>query len=199
MLKGLNAHISLADEIAAFTLPSPANETYFKPIRLLIGDHGIAYARDRAGNVLYEVLYRELLDFQEGAGGYAMTDYVTHTPIMWPHAKGDPEYVLPISLRNMRYSLVKIAGFPVADSIAAQTIGLTGPETPPRWMRSRQIVSDQSSVIGYRAAMVLAYLKPGKGNAVLKAVNLSTTIPPWGGVYEFDRLHDTLSGDHIQL
>jgi hypothetical protein len=191
LLKGVPASANIANLITTYA--SPSNNTYFKPIKMLLGEHHSAKALDDNGTEIYDVIYRHLYDFQEGAGGFSEGSVVVPQPIIYSHSVGI-EYVLPISIRNFRCGLVDMANFSVPDSLKARTIGPNGPEEMPRWMTS---IQDNGAVPGFVAALPIAFVLPGTGAGVAAALNGSVIPPKNGLVYGFNRLY--LGPGFVQL
>lgn len=161
-------------------------------VELILGPHRTAVARNALGEIIYEVIYRELYDRQEGAGGFSST---ASTPVeqrvVWAQSnQGDPRYVYPPSLRNVRLDLVRDVGFAVQDETRRYKIGPTGPEALPLWMRSQQ-TDAITSVSGFVAALPIAYLKPGKSAPALKALMKNADLPPSGKLLKFKHYYLT--------
>lgn len=149
---------------------------------LYLSELKTAVARDNKGNILYEVLYREVVDplnriysrrgknkIDVHAGGFNAGDSLTRSPVPYPQAAStynvtNTKFIYPSSLSNMR-----------KDLMAADTggIGLNGAEGLPLWMNSQQKLGDPKSVLGFVPAIELAYLIPGSAQAVLRHIRLA--------------------------
>lgn len=163
---------------------------YHGTLRLVIGSHRRAVARNASGIVLYEVIYRVLYDPQARAGGFQLNrDVPVEEKVLYPQDL-DPHYVYPVSLRNIRYDLARDIGFPVRDPALVSTLGPNGGEAMPLWMKSEQVLGDPSSIIGFIPCVVLAFVKPGLGGAALQAIsrNIASVVPN-GRVYYFDKYY----------
>lgn len=133
-----------------------------------IGEPKISRAYDQNRNVIYEVLYYELNDFQENNNGSVSKSIdltnkiIRNTQISNNEISVDntlenidgygSRVVYPNSFKNMRDQL-------------KLDIGLeNNREILPKWMSNRQA---DGSIIGWKPILVLAYLKPGSGDRVL--------------------------------
>lgn len=123
---------------------------YWKNITL--GEIRTAQALDADGNVLYEVVYSEIIDDLVNNEGQSVSKEVR-----LPYAAqvdGEPvDVVYPNSLINMRDQVVDTVG------------QIAPPLTPalPTWMTSKQA---DGTVLGFTPAWVIAYVKPGQGGRV---------------------------------
>ena len=191
LIKGLDGNGDLEDALRGDG--SPAGRVaadYHKPFRLLLGAHRFGLARDSRGQIIYEVLVRELYDPMGRAGGFAAGEIVNEQKIAYPQ---DRELaVFPTSVNNIRLDLIDDLGFAVSDPLARRTRGQNGPELAPLWMRSPQVADDPSSVVGFYLGIVIAYLKPGSIEAVTRALLAnSDRIAGPGRVYHFDKIYTT--------
>ena len=116
---------------------------YWKNV--VLGDIKLAQALDSQGNVLYEVVYSEIVDNLVNAQGASVSKQVT-----LPYPADNQTVVYPNSLINMR------------DQVIDQ-IGQVSPALPA-WMISKQA---NGRVLGFVPAWVIAYIKPGYGGQVL--------------------------------
>jgi hypothetical protein len=124
---------------------------YWKDITL--GPIKTAQAVDSAGNVLYEVVYSEVIDNLVNNLGESVSKAVT---LPYPINEADSteiSVVYPNSLINMRNQVVATVG------------QISAPLTPvlPLWMTSKQA---DGRVLGFTPAWVIAYLKPGQSGRV---------------------------------
>jgi hypothetical protein len=130
---------------------------YWKNI--VLGEIKTAQARDANGDVLYEVVYSEIIDDLVNNAGESVGKQVT---LPYPVTLDDDTQVstvYPNSLINMRDQVVDTVG------------QIAPPLTPalPLWMTSKQ---EDGSVLGFTPAWVIAYVKPGEGGRV--AYNIRT-------------------------
>lgn len=155
---------------------------FYQKTNLYLGEIKSAVVRDGQGIVLYEVLYREIIDpltriyerrgndvVKIWAGGFNAGDSLIRDPV--PYAQKDSIYnkkdlrtLYPSSIVNMRKDLM------AKDSGG---IGLSGKEGMPLWMTSQQILGDDTSILGYVPAIEIAYIKAGQSNAVIRNLNIA--------------------------
>lgn len=125
---------------------------------LTLGEIKVAQAIDIYGNVVYDVVYSEIVDTGVNSAGESPPQSV---PVPYPFIdiiNGDSTEiteVYPNSLIEMR------------DQMVAQ-IG-QHPEILPMWMRSKQT---DGRVLGFTKCWVIAYANPGKGRQL--AYNIRT-------------------------
>ena len=121
---------------------------------LVLGEIKTARALDDAGNVIYEVVYSEVIDDLVNNQGTSVGKEVT-----LPYsivANGETiEVVYPNSLQDMRDQVVDVVG-QISNVL-------------PRWMLSRQT---DGRVLGFTPAWVIAYTKPGESGQI--AYNIQT-------------------------
>jgi hypothetical protein len=138
---GLTAS-SLADYVSALEL-----NHYLK--NLTLGTISTAEARDELGNVVYEVIYSNVIDDLVNAQGQSVGKQVP-----WPvpiEVNNQPiNTVYPNSLINMRDQVI-------------DTVGQISPALP-RWMTSKQ---QDGRVLGFQPAWVIAYVKPGTSGRIV--------------------------------
>lgn len=137
--------------------------TYHYPLALTLGRHRLATVYDDNGKPKYETIYREVLDPQDKAGGFRRdTTAAVEEKVVWPQspASGPIQYVYPNSLRNVRSDLVATFGMATNNESLVRTLGRSGVEVLPKWMKD-----------GYVAGMVVAYVNPGQGAAIVDALN----------------------------
>lgn len=118
---------------------------------LVLGQINTAQARDSQGNVIYEVVYSQIVDNLVNAEGDSVSKIV---PL--PYAITDPAdgsssliAVYPNSLINMRDQVI--------DTVGQISTGL------PLWMTSKQ---QDGRVLGFTPAWVICYTKPGRSNQI---------------------------------
>lgn len=200
VVKGLDGNTDLSIALSGNGMPAVTNNDYHGTVRLLLGQHRWAVARDSNGTILYEVIYRDLLDPGRNAGGFAKGSTVIEQKVIYPQITTDAIY--PVTLRNIRYDLVKDIGFATSDPSLKRVMGVDGAEAMPRWMRCEQVQGDPTSVLGYTAAAVVAYVLPGTAQALAAQFNANPRyFVPSGRVYKFDKyyfLNGTANG-HAQL
>ena len=118
---------------------------------LTLGQVKTAVARDANDNIVYEVVYSQIVDDLVNASGQSVSKIeATAYPIVDP-ADGSSvlNVVYPNSLINMRDQVI--------DTVGQISTGL------PLWMTSKQ---DNGRVLGFTPAWVIAYVKPGRGAQV---------------------------------
>lgn len=152
------------------------NSKFGGPVKLRLGGHKIALAKV-GSTVVYEVLYREVIDPLEHAGGFRLNSRGEPVRELLPHPQSS-RYLYPESIQNLRYDLALQVGFDAFDPTQNMKLGINGPENLPMWMKSPQVGERASSIIGFVPAMVVAYLKPGAGQRALDKLSLRTTDEP---------------------
>jgi hypothetical protein len=113
--------------------------------RIVLGEIKTALAKDEFENVLYEVVYSEIVDTQVNNDGESAAQSVT---LKYPINAGDSteiDTIYPNSLENMR-------------NVVIDNIGQVAPILP-RWMLSKQ---ENGEILGFTRAWVIAYTVPGK-------------------------------------
>jgi len=129
--------------------------------QLVLGELKVAQARvNNTGDILYEVVYSEIVDNGVNSQGESPPQSV---PVAFPFADANDlsteiSEVYPNSLIQMRDQVIDVVG-QVSDIL-------------PLWMTSKQA---NGRVLGFTRAAILAYCKPGKGNQL--AYNIRTQ---WG-------------------
>jgi len=151
--------------VHAYGLRSASLEEYVQSLdlnhyrkQLVLGDIRVAQARrDNTGEVIYEVLYANIVDNGVNELGESPPQSVnTAFPI---EVNGETvTKVYPNSLIEMRDQVIDVVGQ------YAQVL--------PLWMTSKQA---NGRVLGFTRAFVIAYVKPGKGEEL--AYNIRTQ---WG-------------------
>ena len=155
------------------------NSRFGGPIKVRLGAHKVAMVK-LGGVVVYEVLYREVIDPLDRAGGFTLNTRgePVRSPLRYPQSSG--RFIYPESIKNVRYDLTLQVGFDAFDTTQNIKLGANSPENLPQWMTTPQIGNQQSSIIGFVPAMVVAYLKPGAGQRALDKLSLraaSTSYP----------------------
>ena len=124
--------------------------------RLILGEIKTAQALDSGGNVLYEVVYSEIVDTGVNRLGESPAQTVkTAYPIASEDGSTEITEVYPNSLINMRDQVVDTVG---------QDASIL-----PLWMTSKQL---NGRVLGFTRAWVIAYTNPGESARI--AYNIRT-------------------------
>lgn len=152
------------------------NSKFGGPVKLRLGGHKVALAKV-GSTVVYEVLYREVIDPLDRAGGFRLNSRGEPERELLPHPQST-KYLYPESIKNLRYDLVLQVGFDAFDPNQNAKLGVNGPENLPMWMKTPQVGSRSSSVLGFVPAMVVAYLKPGAGQRALDKLSLRAIDAP---------------------
>lgn len=138
---GLTA-ATLDDYVASLEL-----NHYWKDLTL--GEIKTARALDDAGNVIYEVVYSEVVDNLVNNSGASVGKQVNLAfPITEPDST-ETNVVYPNSLFDMRNQVIDVVG-QISNVL-------------PRWMLSRQA---NGQTLGFTNAWVIAYTKPGQSGQV---------------------------------
>lgn len=122
---------------------------------LVLGEIKTARALDDLGNVIYEVVYSEVVDNLVNHSGDSVSKQV---PLAYPINGTDSTeigVVYPNSFQNMRDQVIDVVG-QVSNVL-------------PRWMLSRQ---PDGRVLGFTPAWVIAYTNPGQSGQI--AYNIET-------------------------
>ena len=106
------------------------------------GDVKVAQALDDNFNVIYEVVYVDLLDPETNSAGFGPPVSIT-----WPPNSANISTVYPNSLTNMT-------------TVVGAGVGYENRSIMPLWMTSRQ---KDGSVLGFTRALVLCYTLPNYG------------------------------------
>ena len=122
---------------------------------LVLGEIKTARALDDAGNVIYEVVYSEVVDNLVNNDGVSVDKQVVLPFPINANDSTEIDSVYPNSLQNMRDQVIDVVG-QVSNVL-------------PRWMLSRQI---NGNVLGFTPAWVIAYTNPGQSGQV--AYNVAT-------------------------
>jgi hypothetical protein len=117
---------------------------------LVLGQIKTAQATDAQGNVIYEVVYSQIVDDLVNASGESVSKNVNLAfPVDYGDDLVDVTTVYPNSLINMRDQVI-------------DTVGQIS-NTLPTWMLSKQ---QNGQVLGFTTAWVLAYTKPGQSERI---------------------------------
>jgi hypothetical protein len=142
------APATLDDYVASLNL-----NHYWK--KLVLGEIKTAQALDDNGNVLYEVVYSEVVDNLVNNDGISVgKDVVLPFPLN-ANDSTEIDVVYPNSLQDMRDQVI-------------DTVGQIS-NVLPRWMLSRQ---SNGQVLGFTPAWIIAYTKPGQSGQI--AYNIQT-------------------------
>lgn len=121
---------------------------------LVLGQIKTAQALDDLGNVLYEVVYSEVIDDLVNNAGASVGKSV-NLPYIIETQDGLTQTVFPNSLDNMRDQVIDTVG---------QTSAML-----PRWMLTKQV---DGTILGFTPAWVIAYTNPGQSGRI--AYNIQT-------------------------
>jgi len=143
--------------VHAYSVDTASLYTYFEALqlnhfkkRLILGDIKTAQALDADENVMYEVVYADIVDSGVNKDGESPPQSV-----QMPYKFEDPDgstltkTVYPNSLTNMRDQVI--------DTVGQTNVVL------PLWMSSKQA---NGRVLGFTKAWIIAYTKPGEGEKV---------------------------------
>ena len=156
---------------------------------LILGDIKTAQARDAAGNVIYEVVYSQVIDNLENDQGQSVSKAVALPYAVTLDDSTQLNVVYPNSLTNMRDQVIDTVG-----QISQQL---------PLWMTSKQA---DGSILGFTPAWVLAYTKPECADRIVYYINTQfgqrlNVIDFKVDRYELDRLlsknWDSATGEWI--
>jgi hypothetical protein len=133
-------------------------ETYIQSLNLnhywknlILGDIKTAQALDDQGNVLYEVVYSQIIDNLVNNQGQSVGKIVTLPYTITDPADGSSQInsVYPNSLVNMRDQVIDVVG-QISNKL-------------PLWMTSKQ---PDGRVLGFTPAWVICYTNPGRSAQV---------------------------------
>jgi hypothetical protein len=116
---------------------------------LVLGEIKTAQALDDEGNVIYEVVYSEVIDNLVNNDGESVNKQVVLAFPIDTNTPNQIDSVYPNSLQNMRDQVVDVVG-QISNVL-------------PRWMLSRQV---DGRVLGFTPAWVIAYTKPGQSGQI---------------------------------
>ena len=122
---------------------------------LVLGEIKTAQALDDAGNVIYEVVYSEVVDDLVNNDGTSVSKEVVLPFPINRNTINEIDAVYPNSLQNMRDQVIDVVG-QVSNVL-------------PRWMLSRQA---NGQILGFTRAWVIAYTNPGQSGQI--AYNIQT-------------------------
>jgi hypothetical protein len=156
---GLTA-ATLDDYVASLDL-----NHYWK--NLVLGEIKTAQALDDAGNILYEVVYSQVVDNLVNNDGVSVGKEVALPFAINPNTPETIYTVYPNSLEDMRTQVI-------------DTVGQVS-NVLPRWMLSRQ---SNGSVLGFTPSWVIAYTNPGKSGQI--AYNIQTSFGTQLNLVDFE-------------
>lgn len=142
----------------AFGLDPETLETYVGSLalnhyrkNLVLGPIQTAQARDANDNIIYEVVYSEIVDDLVNSAGQSVSKIVTLPYSITDPADGSTviNSVYPNSLVNMRDQVIDVVGETTVDL--------------PLWMTSKQA---NGRVLGFTTAWVICYAKPGRARQI---------------------------------
>lgn len=116
---------------------------------LVLGEIKTAQALDDLGNVLYEVVYSEVIDNMVNNNGMPVGKEVVLAYPVDPNTSAEVDVVFPNALENMRVQVI-------------DTVGQVS-KILPRWMQSTQA---DGRVLGFTPAWVIAYVNPGASGQI---------------------------------
>lgn len=116
---------------------------------LVLGPIKTAQALDNAGQVMYEVVYSEVIDNMVNSAGEPVGKEVLLPYPIDPNTPEEIDVVFPNALEDMRVQVI--------DSVGQVSRIL------PRWMQSKQA---NGRVLGFTPAWVIAYVNPGASGQV---------------------------------
>lgn len=177
LFAGIDGTLDLTSVLHPELLPAITNNSYFAPIRFMLGEHIGTTVNDSRGNPVYDVVYRKLYEFDADGGGFTTGNTPVASPVLYPQSRvSGGIYVFPVCTRNMRCKLLATFGF--ATNTNSNILGPSGGENPPLWMRGN-----------YVPALPIAFVLPGTAMKIAAALNASSIVAPNGVVYTFDRLY----------
>lgn len=117
---------------------------------ITLGELKTAIARNNAGEIIYEVVYSEVIDNLVNPQGVSIQE-----EIYWPRPidlnPGSVRLLYPNSLYNMRNRVAQVLGQVTQSTLL------------PLWMTSQQY---NGSTLGYTQAWVICYTKPGVSDLI---------------------------------
>jgi hypothetical protein len=160
----------------AYGLTAAATEAYVQAMdinhywkNLTLGPIRTAQALDAKGNILYEVIYSEIIDDLVNNQGQSVGKSV-----IWPYlidVDGETiDRVYPNSLINMRDQII-------------DSVGQISPALP-LWMTSKQA---NGQVLGFTPAWVIAYVRPGESGRIVYNIQQNLSFDLNAIDYEVDR------------
>lgn len=143
--------------------------------KLSVGDFELAYAKDTAGNVIYEIVYCVLTDPNQGANDSKILSLVD-LPALTVQIKSDSlEIIADESFPLPNKTQDKLFSNDIINMQNELKDGLTinNFDYLPSWMKT-----PASPVRGWRLALPIRYLKPGEGEQALYRLKNEITYDP---------------------
>ncbi|MNK79854.1 Extracellular serine proteinase precursor [compost metagenome] len=146
---------------------------YHKRMHLLFGPLAWAPAYDPSGFYAYDVIYMSVTDPLKKTGGFTADlteetlEEVQKNPYdttLWNPQSRKSRY-FPNSIENARDDLISTVG-------GRQGLGLAGEEGLPLWMRAKR-AKGRPEIVGFTPAIVVAYVKAGKGQELANKLVLA--------------------------
>jgi hypothetical protein len=168
---------------------------------ITLGELKTAIAKDDAGNILYEVVYSEVIDNLVNPQGVSINSeitwprlidlgqgpwYTSSTSIFasWEELLGQPyitsltpgyaTQLYPNSLYNMRNRVAQVVGQEYNSKLL------------PQWMTSQQL---NGSTLGYTPAWVICYTKPGFAETIKNNIETNWKNPVMGTNYTLNLIN----------
>ena len=116
---------------------------------LVLGEIKTARALDDTGNVIYEVVYSEVIDDLVNDTGKSVSKQVVLPFPIDANTINEIDSVYPNSLQNMRDQVIDVVG-QISNAL-------------PRWMLSTQ---SNGQILGFTRAWVIAYTNPGQSGQI---------------------------------
>lgn len=145
----------------AYGLTTSVLDDYVKAVQLnhywknlTLGEIKTAQATDSAGNIIYEVVYSQIIDDLVNAQGQSVGKEVALPYPINAEDSTEIDVVYPNSLINMRNQVIDQIG-QVSRKI-------------PLWMQSKQA---DGKILGFIPAWVIAYAKPGRAKQIVYYIN----------------------------
>jgi hypothetical protein len=155
-------------------------------VALRTGDYKVAKAKDAVGNVLYEVIYVDLIDPKSGAdnkitfASQNLPDITMQFNTSTLHISADDDLPIPGTTEDELY----INSITNMQNELKAGLTIENFEYLPLWMKSAQ---DDGLVLGYRLALPLKFAQPGEADKILYRVKNESTYNIRGLPVEFDR------------
>lgn len=152
--------VTLDDYVAALDL-----NHYWK--NLVLGEIKTAQALDDDGNVIYEIVYSEIIDDLVNSDGVSVNKQVVLPFPLNANDSTQINVVYPNSLQDMRTQVI-------------DTVGQVS-NVLPRWMLSRQ---KDGNILGFVPAWIIAYTNPGQSGRI--AYNIQTQFTSQLNLIDFE-------------
>lgn len=162
----------------------------FYNTKLMMGEYKVAKAKNPNGEVIYELIYVDLIDAISGAPNsitftaqnlpaitvnYSASSGTILASFGLPSAGTTADTVYLNSINNMR-------------KVLKNELTVTTFEFLPQWMKSPQ---DNSITPGFKLALPIKYVKPGEANKILYKINKEQTLDLKRIYFQIDRLFIT--------